>query len=271
MKTIKEMPKKKVFGVPEWASGKFNCVEGCSNDCKYCYAKAMAIRCKRSNPIMWKEEKLREELLFKSFKKKEGTIMYPTSHDITPQFINEHIIVLRNMLKAGNKILVVSKPHLECIEKICAELAEYKRNILFRFTIGSTDNDVLKFWEPGATSFEERLSCLKYAYKMSFQTSVSIEPALDFNIEKLIEIVLPYVSDAVWVGKANMLIQRLSINGYKDSFTVKVARELIAWQSDSSNFFRLHKKFGNNPKVKWKESVKEVLGIEISTEKGLDI
>ena len=39
-KIIKPKP---VSGTKEWADRNENCLDGCSHDCKYCYAKAMAV------------------------------------------------------------------------------------------------------------------------------------------------------------------------------------------------------------------------------------
>ena len=35
-----------LFGTKEWAPYNFNFMNGCSNDCSYCYAKEMAVRFK---------------------------------------------------------------------------------------------------------------------------------------------------------------------------------------------------------------------------------
>ena len=74
--------------------------------------------------------------------------MFPTSHDITPRFLDDCVTVLKKLLAAGNEVLIVSKPHLECVERLCRELAEHKDKIVFRFTIGAMDDKLLRFWEP---------------------------------------------------------------------------------------------------------------------------
>ena len=72
--------------------------------------------------------------------------------------------MLRKLLAAGNEVLIVTKPHLECVERLCRELAAYKEKIVFRFTIGAMDDELLAFWEPGAPAFAERLAALKHAH-----------------------------------------------------------------------------------------------------------
>jgi len=75
---------KQVFGTTEWAVCNANFISGCSNDCKYCYAKEMAIRFKRKTPENWKVEEVNLTKYNKRFKKVEGQIMFPSSHDLTP-------------------------------------------------------------------------------------------------------------------------------------------------------------------------------------------
>ncbi len=261
---------KKTFGTYEWASFNANFISGCKHDCKYCYSKEMAIRFGRKTNGDWRNEEIRKEMLFKKFKKHNGTIMFPSSHDIHPNHLDEALIFLQNILFHGNNVLIVSKPHYECIKAICFRFSRDKNHIMFRFTIGSANSGVLKFWEPGAPDFSERLKSLKYAYKKGFKTSVSCEPMLDNNIDKVIEKVSPYVTDAIWIGKANFLSRRLKTNNCNDRETIKRARELMKWQSDM-NIHELYKQYKKNKKIKWKDSIKKIVGIEIPKHNGMDI
>ncbi len=264
------MINKKVFGTHEWADKTANFINGCKHDCKYCYSKEMAIRFKRKTPENWKEEEVRNIQLKKKFSKHSGTFMYPSSHDIHPEHLEENIQYLEHLLEPGNKVLIVTKPHLECITEICGKFNNYKQKILFRFTIGSSNSEILKFWEPGAPDFKERLESVKYAYNNNFNTSISCEPMLDNNIEDLIQIILPFVTDAIWLGKANFLLRRLKLNGINDFETIKRATQLIEWQKDE-NILILYKKYKLNNKIKWKESIKKIVGIELPLIKGLDV
>jgi DNA repair photolyase len=233
-------------------------------------SKEMAIRFKRKTPENWKEEEVRNIQLKKKFSKHSGTFMYPSSHDIHPEHLEENIQYLEHLLEPGNKVLIVTKPHLECITEICGKFNNYKQKILFRFTIGSSNSEILKFWEPGAPDFKERLESVKYAYNNNFNTSISCEPMLDNNIEDLIQIILPFVTDAIWLGKANFLLRRLKLNGINDFETIKRATQLIEWQKDE-NILILYKKYKLNNKIKWKESIKKIVGIELPLIKGLDV
>ena len=265
-----QVTKKAVFGTQEWAKYNANCIKGCSHDCKYCYAKSISIRMKRGTPDSWRDEVVNQNQLSKSFRKRSGTFMFPTAHDITPNHLNECIYFLGKILKPGNDVLVVSNPHLECISALCNQFPQYKHQILFRFTIGSTDSAILKFWEPGAPDFEERLAALKYAFDIGYKTSISCEPMLDGNMDDLVSKVSPYVTDSIWLGKMNQPGVRLSMNGVNDPVTLATVKQLMTLQSDEW-IWSLYSRYKDNPQIKWKESIKKVVGLEIPMEKGLDV
>lgn len=260
---------KHVFGTYEWAVENANFISGCSNNCKYCYSREMAIRFKRKTTDNWNIEEINYNQFNRKIKKVDGFIMFPSSHDITPINLPSTIIFLRKLLEAKNNILIVSKPHFEVIQTICNTFHQYKKNILFRFTIGSMNSDVLQFWESGAPNYEERKKCLKYAFENGFETSISCEPMLDNKTVKLVSDLEDFVTDFIWIGKANFLLRRLNMNGITDNETIEKANKLIEFQSDA-NIRLLYKKLKDNPKIKWKESIKKVLNLEISTIKGSD-
>ena len=258
------------FGTKEWAKYNENFISGCQHDCRYCYAKSMAVRFKRKTADTWKEETVDLKKASKRFAKRKGKIMFPTAHDITPQHLEHIMRFLENMLIPGNDVLIVTKPHLECIKAMCDRFQQYGEHILFRFTIGSADSDTLHFWEPGAPCFDERLESLIYAYNAGFQTSISSEPMLDDKPDIVIEKVMPYVTDAIWLGKCNRMIHRLKTNGHADSETMQKAGLLIDSQSDV-NILDLYSRYKENPHIKWKGSIKKVVGIEKPAETGLDV
>ena len=84
----------------------------------------------------WDKMELNEKQFNANWGKRKGRIMFPTTHDITPETLEECVTFIHKLLAPGNKILIVSKPHLECIKRICNEFSQYKEDILFRFTIG---------------------------------------------------------------------------------------------------------------------------------------
>ena len=92
---------------------------------------------------------------------------------------------------------------------------------------------------------------------------------LDNQISVVIEEVLPYVTNSIWVGKMNYLLRRLKMNGFTDKETLAKATQLLEWQQDSE-ILKIYNRYKDHPKIKWKESIKKV-DIDISEVKGLDI
>jgi DNA repair photolyase len=246
-------------GTREWACKNINIIDGCANDCRYCYAKEMAIRFKRATTENWRNEKARPEATRALFTKYEGTVMFPSAHDITPRNLGSAVAALQKLLVVGNNVLIVTKPHLACIRRLCTELCEHKSQIEFRFTIGSSDSETLKFWEPGAPSFEERLAALKYAHRAHYKTSISCEPFFDENIEDLIWQLEEYATHSIWVGVANSLSRRLTINGHADAETLERAKYLKEVVYSEKNLRRTFNNFGTDINVKWKGGLKKVL------------
>lgn len=107
--------KKMSYGTKEWSISTVNCCTGCSHDCRYCYARSMASRFKRVKPENWRNEQIRERDVYRVYRNYKGTVMFPSSHDITETNFTGCIQVLYKLLEAGNRVLIVSKPHYYCI------------------------------------------------------------------------------------------------------------------------------------------------------------
>lgn len=247
--------KKILFGTKEWADKTLNLLSGCHNNCKYCFGRENAIRFHRKTPEDWREEVLNKTAFARKFAKRGGTIMFPSTHDITQDHLTECITYLKKLLEVGNRVLIVTKPDLVCVKAMCDELDAYKDQILFRFTIGSTDDAVLKFWEPDAPNYASRAASVQYAFWAGYNTSLSCEPMLDQRIDLVIEDLRRYITDSIWIGKMNKLRGRLSVNGFKhDEETQRAATQLLEWQRDE-NLEWLVEMYYNDPIIKWKESM----------------
>jgi DNA repair photolyase len=257
-----------ISGTKEWAEHSVNIASGCSHRCLYGYCSAMAVRFGRKTPVTWGTEVVDRAKVDKRYGKRRGRIMFPTTHDITPGLLDDCTTVLKKLLAAGNEVLIVSKPHRECIIALCIDLEPWRDQVMFRFTIGSVNDDVLGLWEPGAPGFKERLWCLAHAHARGYQTSVSCEPMLDRDIAAVVKACEPYVTDSIWLGKANRLIQRMRQNGCTPEQLAR-GEELVGWQNDHE-IWRLYRRFEHHPVVRWKESIKAVVGLELPTEAGLD-
>ena len=173
-----------------------------------------------------------------------------------------------DLIGAGNQVLIVSKPRYDIIREICLEFREDRGKIMFRFTIGAMSDDVLRFWEPGAPSFKERLDSLIYAFCSGYKTSVSIEPMLDSdNVLDLILAVEPFATDSIWLGKMNHIGKNIVI----DSPEMKAAVRRIENGQTKERIKVLYEVLKDNPKIKWKSCLKQIIGLPMNNTPGLDI
>lgn len=245
-------------GTREWASSNINYQIGCEHECRYCYAKAIAIQYGRLTAEDWHTPVLNPRAISKTYRERDGTVMVSSTHDITPLNIDASIAVLEKLLAAGNRVLIVNKPHLDCVKHLCNRLAPYREQILFRFTIGSADDRVLRYWEPDAPAFAERLDSLRHAREQGYETSVSCEPMLDADIDAVVAAVRPYVSQSIWLGKANRLVQLVTMNCPGDRNAIARARELQQTWNDEA-VLGLYERYKDDPLIRWKDSIQKVL------------
>lgn len=255
------------LGFREWTKFSVNCCSGCSNNCRYCYAKGMAVRFRQLTVKEWPLERIREKDVVKRHKSYDGRVMFPSSHDITPGNLDACMTVIGNLIDAGNEILIVSKPRIECIDRICREFHAARDRILFRFTIGAMDDGILAFWEPGAPTYAERRDSLCLAHGHGYGTSVSIEPMLDIeHVVELVDDLQDCVTDAIWIGKMNHIKKSMHL---VDDET-KVAFEGIDARQTDQLILGIYAQLKSNPKIKWKEGIKKIVGIDIPDDYGLD-
>lgn len=250
--------RKKTSGTKEWADFNVNCVKGCANDCRYCYAKMIAKRFGRCTEENWKNMVINRKMVDKKYRKYQGRVMFPSSHDIVniPEVKNACFIVLKKLLDAGNEVLVTTKPNFIVTKDIVTKFAKYKPSMQFRFTITSNNNETLEFWEHNAPKYEERHDSLVLAYKEGFKTSVSVEPFLDYNPRNVVKLVAPYTTESIWVGPMNY-IRRNNIP-QEEQFQYEEMRKKI----EVNHLKEIYKDLKNVPKIRFKDSMKIKLGIE---------
>jgi len=263
--------KKNNYGARQWAPNYVNCCTGCSHNCLYCYAKSREVhRFKRMTAADWPLELVRMHDVEKKRKKLSGGIMFPTTHDITPNNLDACIVVLGKLLKAGNEVLIVSKPHFDCIKAICKNFIHYRNlfqmdedgnrqyRVILRFSIGACHDRLLSYWEPNAPNYDERKASLKYAYDAGFQTSVSAEPMLDaYHIDDLIDDLSPYVTDSIWVGK----MSKIGYFGKNADSKLKRAISRIEHGQTDVNIKSIYRRHKSNPLIRWKDSIEKVVGV----------
>ena len=80
----------------QWADKRINFITGCRNQCKYCYSCEMATRFQKRDPANWGNEIVRQKDVNRTIRKKHSrNVMFPSSHDISPNYLPEAIQVLR--------------------------------------------------------------------------------------------------------------------------------------------------------------------------------
>ena len=244
-------------GVREWADATMNVCLGCQHACLYCFAQEIASRFKRKTAGDWQHEELTEQANIISYPAHKGVVMFPTTHDITPLTVDAYIRVAKKILEAGNQLLLVSKPHLDCMTKVLNALRPWRDQMLCRFTIGTLDEKVARAWEPGAPSPKERVKVLKLAHRRGFRTSVAMEPLLGgaTTAIKGMDAMEPYVTDTIWIGKMNRIRNRVKIT--TPEIEAMVAAIEIAQADD--NIIMIWEMLDREPKVQWSNSIKKVL------------
>ncbi|MFO1515072.1 MAG: hypothetical protein U1F83_19560 [Verrucomicrobiota bacterium] len=246
-------------GVEEWSDRSYNICKGCEHGCLYCYARAQRNRFDPTvrQPGQWERQHLKENSKLGKSICSDKVVMFPSTHDITPHFVNEAVTTVRNLIAGGNHVLIVSKPHLSVVRTLCRQLGAHKTPIMFRFTIGSLDESLCAFWEPGAPAPAERVEALKHAFENGFRTSVSIEPMLgsvDTTIQ-LVQHLESYVADTIWIGRMQRVPRKL--NAHVEGFAA--ACKLMRSQQTDAEVLRLVRRLQNHGKVRWKDSIKAVM------------
>jgi DNA repair photolyase len=235
-------------GTKEWAEANENCISGCSNNCRYCFGKQMGIQYGRETAETWPIERPRTTA---RARKHKGRTMFPTTHDLHYEHVQWWGPFLKQLLELGNDVLIVSKPEQNSIRYICQTFAQYRDQIEFRFTIGTVEQDVVAYWEPGAPMPSKRVGCLSIARSHKFRTSVSMEPLLIEDPRPLIRIMDDYITGEIWIG---------CMNHYKFNPEIPEESRQIEIQS-RENMQRVYDSLKDNPKIRWKDSVQKLLGV----------
>lgn len=263
----------KTKGTLEWAKNNFNISIGCLNDCRYCYAKSYADFYNRVQRAFWCEmytkpiNQITAQLnrLPKPANDPElYDVMFPSSHDIHPENLDEAVYAIGNILEKGLTLLIVSKPKIAVISELVYRFQDYKDQILFRFTLTSSDDEMIRFWEGSAPLARERMICLYLAYSTGFQTSVSIEPFLeDYALLRHIETIQKYVTENIWVGPMNFkYVVKSDLEEFENLFGIS--------QKDyytSENLIRIKKEIDSLSfdNIRYKDHFLNKIKLEVST------
>jgi DNA repair photolyase len=185
-------------------------------------------------------------------------VMFSDRHDITELNISECLCVIKKLLDKDNWLVIVTKPRWRVIPLMCETLRDYQRHIIFRFTIGSVNDEVLKFWEPGASGFSERLACLQYAYKCGYHTSVSCEPYLDGFVEHIYLATAEFVDESFWIGTLRNFDSRVNVENMSSDEYRRFVEPLLA-ASKPEVVRAIYDSMKNKPLVRWKDSIRKII------------
>jgi DNA repair photolyase len=249
-------------GTREWSEHSVNWQLGCSNGCLYCYARQQALRFKRiKTPEEWTRERpLKARMPDYSRKIYSGVVMCPTQHDITPANLPSSIEILTRLASNGNKLLIVSKPRMECIEPMLHDLKPWRDNVEFRFSIGCLDESLAAIWEPGAPRIFERMQCLKLARLGGFTVSASCEPLLEpWKAPELVDEVRYYGAGDIWLGCLNRLRSRVGW-AEGDDAVAHAAVQVALWQRPQK-VREVFDSVKDVPGIRFKDSYRRILGI----------
>ena len=86
------------------------------------------------------------------------------------------------------------------------------------------------------------------------------------HIDELVDGLLPLVTDAIWIGKMNRIRHCVDIN---DDDVEKEVQRLEVGQA-AENIGEIYARHKDNPKIKWKDSIKKVVGLKRAERPGMD-
>jgi len=210
----------------------------------------------------------KRETYKKEIGEREGLTIFPSAHDVFPFNKAVSFRFLKKLIHPKthiyNKVMFITKPRMSVIRPFVDRFKKYKEHILLRFTITTSNEDLVAFWEGNSSSPEERKECLIYCYEKGFDTSISTEPYLDTpeNLVSLITSLNDYVSDTLWIGHMNRISTEkwLKKNGYSK-------KEILYYKQIRKNckedkLISIVNELANIKKIRYKESFlkkKEVL------------
>ena len=259
-----EKRKRKATGFKDYGrrSVTRNVAIGCLHCCLYCCARLYGLIFHSRTCRTWRDWGCERIVgVLPKIHRWRAPVIFPSRHDLTPRILPTAVKWLRRCLRARNKVIVVSKPRLSTLARFCAQLAEFKPQILFRFSITSLDSDLSRLWEPFAPPPHERLLCLRWAYERGWRTSVSCEPMLG-GVEGALAVygaVMPYVTDTCWFGPATNL--RQCVFERKTCPEVEAACQRLEMLQAEGELLRLYDALRGDPKVRRKSPIRRLVRV----------
>ena len=237
----------------EYAAYACNFYVGCSNDCQYCYCKRGVLGHAMGAPVATLKKCFKDEAdAFEVFRKevkanlealREHGLFFTFSSD--PMLENTRKLTINAVGHAVSfgipcKILTKRADFIDYLPGEWIINEWYRTRIAFGFTLTGMDE-----LEPGANTNEERVKAMRTINGLGFHTFASIEPVINphQSIKMIIEAL--YSCDLYQIGL---------LSGHKD-YTKEHIRKFI------DEVHQILSPCSDDPKVYWKESVLNFLGI----------
>lgn len=226
----------------EYGDYTMNHILGCSHGCKYpCYA---FMQKKRYGQVAsyetWLEPYLVSntlELLDKEIPRLKSKIKSVHLCFSTDPFMYGYdeikqmsLAAIKKLNEAGIKCTVLTKGLLP------PELATYSKDNEYGITFISLNESYREMVEPGAASYANRLTALRFLHDMGCKTWVSIEPYPTPNlIEQDLDEILQAVAftDKIIFGRTNYSKDVSSFAGHKEFFDTQ-AKKIITFCQENS-------------------------------------
>ena len=255
------MPKGKAG---EYAKYACNFYVGCSNDCSYCYCKRGLLAHAMGAPKATLKKCFKDEidalLVFEKELKanlselqKHGLFFTFTSDPMLEETRKVTFQAVDFAIRNGVPCKILTK-RADFIQKMPQWWAydNFRTNIAFGFTL--TGHDEL---EPGASTNAERINTMRNLHNAGFKTFASIEPIVTlFESEMMITMTL----DCCDLYKIGLMSGKRPYS--RDEVTLFCSR-VDAMIAKRNSFVPLPSdKPYNKPKVYWKDSVLEYIGME---------
>ena len=188
----------------DWVTHTWGCIHGCPHQCDYCYAKKMAERYKRewsSVPQLSKP--------FPNLDGKPKKVFVCHTSDLFAEEVPDDMIkdVLvhcqmspanRYVFQTRNPARIVRQgwlytPHCKNINRA------YVYNPIVGCTIETNRNDLAK-QHSGAPAPTDRAQAMRNLSQFGFETFVTVEPILDFDVEQFVNLLLFANPATVYIG-----------------------------------------------------------------------
>lgn len=239
-------------GTNDWDVETVNCFTGCTYGCRYCWAMLLAEKRGYGSRETWGTMRPQRGVGRRNHPKYRRRVMFPSTHDI-PDIRGVKRICFRELgqlLRAGNPVLIGTKPNPKVIGEIMERFERYKDRIEFMFTITTLDPETRQFWEPGAPSIDDRIEATELVDEAGWNISISNEPMLDPSPEPVVKAVEKYVTGNIWIGPMNY-IEKMRFTEEEQPWVDEAKRI-----SDPRYVEELYLTWKDYPKVRFKDEDK---------------